>query len=248
MILIVLAIFWVALLTPIAIRHYRDGRSEKSIASFHAEHEVLKRQDYSVAPAHRLDEEEPVEPLVRSGRPRLTVVHPGDTYQSLETRVSWQEWSERYDYDREDDVVRRPTNRYAAAYSSVPTVAETTARREPSVRRRTMKAQRRFVFTWLTVSVLASTALALFLSSSYLIDLAVAAWVAFASYLAVALFALSQGYLLESSLGLRSRVPARVQPIYSAYDDDHEAAQGEFYEAEPSVQWQREATSRYALG
>ena len=55
MLLIVLALIWVALLAPVVIRRLREGGSEKSIQSFHAEHEVLSRQDYTVAPAHRLD-------------------------------------------------------------------------------------------------------------------------------------------------------------------------------------------------
>jgi hypothetical protein len=55
MLLIVLALFWVALLAPIVIRRFREGGTEKSIQSFHAEHEVLSQQDYLVAPAHRLD-------------------------------------------------------------------------------------------------------------------------------------------------------------------------------------------------
>ncbi len=56
MLLIVLALIWVALLAPVVIRRLREGGAEKSIQSFHAEHEVLSRQDYTVIPAHRLDE------------------------------------------------------------------------------------------------------------------------------------------------------------------------------------------------
>ena len=101
MLLIVLALIWVALLAPVVIRRLREGGSEKSIQSFHAEHEVLTRQDYAVAPAHRLDEpdEAPVREYGGDRRPRLTVVHPDDTFADLASRTTWDEWSEDYDYD-----------------------------------------------------------------------------------------------------------------------------------------------------
>ena len=45
-----------ALLAPTVVRRFRDNGTERSIESFHAEHEVLSRQGYTVPPAHRLDE------------------------------------------------------------------------------------------------------------------------------------------------------------------------------------------------
>jgi hypothetical protein len=101
MLLIVLALFWVALLVPIVVRRFRDGGTEKSIDHFHVEHEVLSRQDYTVTPAHRLDR--PDQSTSRSQasdrRPRLTVVHDDDTYSALESRTSWDEWNDDYEYD-----------------------------------------------------------------------------------------------------------------------------------------------------
>ncbi len=122
MLLTVLALFWVALLAPIAIRRFRDGGTEKSIVSFHAEHEVLSQQDYPVAPAHRLDRpDEPEATSTAHGerRPHLRVVQPDDTFSTLESRSSWDEWVDDYEYDDapRDDA---PTNRYARAYSSRP--------------------------------------------------------------------------------------------------------------------------------
>src|SRR5271163_2389165 len=103
MLLIILALFWVALLAPMAIRRLRDGGGERSIQAFHAEHEVLSRQEYAVNPAHRLDQPDAVEssPQDPGRRSRLTVVHADDTYRSLESRSSWDEWSEDYEYDDE---------------------------------------------------------------------------------------------------------------------------------------------------
>src|SRR5580692_9987763 len=101
MLLIVLALFWLALLTPMIVRRFRDGGPERSIQSFHAEHEVLSRQEYAVNPAHRLDRPDEAESSLHGAgrRSRLTVVHADDTYGSLESRSSWDEWSADYEYD-----------------------------------------------------------------------------------------------------------------------------------------------------
>ena len=256
MLLVVLALFWVALLTPVVVRRFRDGGTEKSIDSFHAEHEVLSRQEYAVTPAHRLDDSDDYEQYepepVR--RPRLTVVHDDDTYRSLETRGSWDEWAEDYDYDQEEEAPRRraSTNRYAAAYSSVPSGPVVSAYREPPVRRRSMKAQRRMILTRLTLVVATTTILGVATGYSILVDLAVLTWIGFAVYLALALYAVSQGYLFESSLGIRLpsvRPMASVQPLYNDFDDEYETeAESEFYDADSAGQWRRESSSRYALG
>src|SRR5664280_1893648 len=184
MLLVVLARFWVALLTPVVVRRFRDGGTEKSIDSFHAEHEVLSRQEYAVAPAHRLDdsdhnEQHEPEP---ARRPRLTVVHDDDTYRSLETRGSWDEWAEDYDYDHEAPRRSASINRYAAAYSSTPSGPVVSAYREPPVRR-SMKAQRRMILTRLALAVATMTILGVATSYSILVDLAVLTWIGFAVYL-----------------------------------------------------------------
>jgi hypothetical protein len=104
MLLIILALFWVALLAPVAIRRLRDAGAERSIQSFHAEHEVLSRQEYAVNPAHRLDQPDQVEsPQPPGQRSRLTVVHADDTYRSLESRSSWDEWADDYEYDDDEE-------------------------------------------------------------------------------------------------------------------------------------------------
>src|SRR5579863_7961343 len=153
MLLVILALFWVALLAPMAIRRLRDGGAERSIQSFHAEHEVLSRQEYTVNPAHRLDQPDDIEsehqPTGR--RSRLTVVHADDTYRSLETRSSWDEWSRDYDYDDEPEE-HESMNRYAAAYSSVPN--DSTVRRtyDEPIRYRSMKSRRKMMFVRLVVA------------------------------------------------------------------------------------------------
>jgi hypothetical protein len=257
MILIVLALFWVVLLVPIVVRRLRDGGTEKSIQSFHAEHEVLSRQDYTVAPAHRLDR--PNQPALgdemAERRPRLTVVHADDTFGSLESRSSWDEWSEDYEYDPRSSNEPR-TNRYAKAYSSRPSEPQSTTRYEAPIRRRTMKAQRRMFFTRLLLSALVISMIAFVSGYGLLVDIAALAWLGVVAYVALALYAVSQGYLNDSSLPLRlpqRREMATIAPLYSEYDDRfvpqyEEEFSSEFYQPETEEQWRRESQSRSALG
>lgn len=252
MLLIILALFWVALLAPVAIRRLRDGGAERSIQSFHAEQEVLSRQEYVVSPAHRLDQPEHTDPDVSTPdrRSRLTVVHADDTYRSLESRSSWDEWSEDYEYDDEPLNERGSMNRYAAAYSSVPN--ETSARRyDAPIRRRSMKSRRQMMFVRLVIISAVLSILAFTMSYSLIMDLAVASWVCIVSYVALAFYAVSQGYLNESSLGVRLPQPrklASVQRLYDVvsprYDDGYEY-ESEFEEDDDDG-WQRQP--RRALG
>jgi hypothetical protein len=259
MILIILALFWVAVLAPIVVRRLRDSGTEKSIEHFHTEHEVLSRQEYTVPPAHRLDrsDQEEVHSQYESRRPRLTVVHDDDTYGSLEARGSWNEWSEDYEFDESAASRREPTrNRYAAAYSSTPREPMTRSTYEPPiVRQRSMRVRRRVVFTRLVLAAVVISAVGFFAGYSLIIDLAVVSWIAVAGFVALALYAVSLGYLNESSLPLRlpqRRSLATVQPLYGettdAYDEQYEDEYDEFYEPENDVRWRHESQSRRALG
>jgi hypothetical protein len=267
--LIVLALFWVALLTPVIVRRFREGGTEKSIQSFHAEHEVLSRQDYTVLPAHRLDQADvtPINPPSAERRPRLKVVQPDDTLGTLESRSSWDEWSENYEYD-ESTRPAPVTNRYAQAYASRPSEPSVSSRYEPPIRRRTMKAQRRVMFTRVVAAAAVFSLLAYFTGSSIVTDLAALSWFSVVVFVALALFSVSQGYLSDESLPLRLpqnlhvlenlRLPQRrplasVEPLY--FDDEEEYApqyepafSSEFYEPDADEQWLREPQRRRALG
>lgn len=265
MLLVIIGLLWVALLVPMALRRLRDTGTEKSIQSFHVEHEVLKRQGYTVPPAHRLDEHEPEYLPDERGRSRLTVVHADDTYRSLESRASWDEWNRDYDYDDGYDP-RQPArpamaNRYAAAYATVPRDVDAPRYEAPLTRRRSAREQRHMIFTRLVLAGVVATALAVVVGYSLLVDLAVITWVALAAYVALALFAVSQGYLDESALGIRRRRHeplATIEPlhaprarVYGALDDDVDADEADpyGYEADegPTV-WRRASRDRYALG
>jgi hypothetical protein len=261
MLLLVLALFWVALLAPVAIRRFRDGGGEKSIQSFHAEHEVLSRQDYAVAPAHRLDEPDEdvlyAPPVER--RPRLRVVHSDDTPHTLAARTTWDEWAEDYTFDEPAAsmaATTATTNHYARAYSSRPSEPQVTERYEPPIRRRTMKQQRRVMFTSLVGASVFITAIAFLTGVSILVDLSALAWFAVVLFVALALYAISQGYMNEPSLKVRlpqRRTLTRVEPMYDDveqtpyvyYDDEFDS---EFYDPESPETWRREPERRRALG
>ena len=261
MLLIVLALFWVAVLAPTVVRRIRDNGTERSIDSFHAEHEVLSRQDYTVVPAHRLDHDGRETTVVSDPlrKSRLTVVHSDDTYRSLESRGSWDQWSEDYDYDDERPHRQEPTmNRYATAYSSVPsssptpTAHETYRTYEHAPRHRSMKAQRKILFSRLLASAVVLTIIAFVSGISLLMDVAILMWVCVVSFVALAFYAVSQGYLLESSLPLgilQRRTLATIQPLYDEYpvhiDEEYTS---DFYEHDSDVRWRRESQSRSALG
>jgi hypothetical protein len=277
MLLIILALFWVAILAPVVVRRFRDSGTERSIDSFHAEHEVLSRQGYVVAPAHRLDQTDDLETgHEQAHRPRLTVVHADDTYRSLETRNSWEEWSQDYDYERDENASRPAvrTNRYASAYSSVPREpgvrdrydAPTSSNRyastyssvpsEPEVRDRyaapahhgSMRSRRKVLFMRTALSAVVLTSLYFVVGYSIIEDLAILAWVGLVGYVALALFSVSQGYLHESSLPIRLPRSRPLATIEPLYDENSEEFDSEFYDSNSDDEWRRESPSRYALG
>ncbi|MDE3222393.1 MAG: hypothetical protein KGL79_03060 [Acidobacteriota bacterium] len=254
MLLIILALFWVALLAPVVIRRLRDGATDRSIESFHNEHEVLSRQPHVVEPAHRLDR--PDSPTVHvERRPHLTVVHADDTYGSLESRASWDEWSQDYDYDDEPRPTPQRTNHYASAYSSMARGARLDYDASPiRGRRRSMKAQRKMIVSRLTLSAVVLTLIGFVSGVSALIYLSLLAWLSLVGFGALAYYAVREGLIEAASLSprLAARGPlATVQPLYEAsrYEEyDEFEDDSEFYQPEQSQQWQRSAPPRRALG
>jgi len=260
MLLVVLALVWIAILVPIVVRHFREHGNERSIEHFHAEHDVLSRHEYSVAPAHRLDlaQRQHDEGHDTRERPRLTVVHADDTYRSLESRNSWEEWSDDYDYDHDQRSRQREEakNRYAAAYSSVPNEhdavryneRDAVRYQEPSRRHLSMKVRRTRIFLGLVAGALLFTASDFVMSLSLVQDLAILFWLGLVGFVAAALIAVSQGYLHESSLPIRRPGPRGLATIEPLYPHGYVGEESEFYEAEAEGQWRRESSARYALG
>lgn len=275
MLALIVALFWLAILAPWAVVKFRNSRAEKSIDHFHAEHEMLSRQGYSVAPARRLDDAylyeeyayEPEHEATRA-RPRLTVVQDDDTYSSLESRASWDEWDNDYDYDQPRTIgsvadSRALARHRYAAYASTPArprdetdrghrgheVYESTYDYVDAPLGASMRVRRNRIFASLGLSALVTTGLDFLIGLSLLQYLAILSWTALVCYLAAALFAVSQGYLEVSSL-VGSRRTKAYAPTYQdeTYYEDEGYYEDEAYDdASNSDQWSRESR-RYALG
>ncbi len=271
MLALIVALFWLAILAPWAVVKFRNSRADKSIDHFHAEHEVLSRQGYSVAPARRLDdaylyEEQAYEPEHEASRsrPRLTVVQDDDTYSSLESRTTWDEWERDYDYDEARAVVTParsyPSHRFSA-YSSAPAgpavpVRETFAPSyldDSAPLAPSMRVRRNRIFASLVVSALVTTGVNVLVGLSVVQYLAILSWTALVFDVAAALYAVSQGYLEVSSL--LGRRTTRAFSAGAEYVDDVDDAYGAarfdgFGDAEAAPdedQWRREPR-HYALG
>ncbi len=238
MLALIVALFWLAILVPWGLVKFRNSRSEKSIESFHAEHEVLSRQAYSVAPAHSLSEVYPNEPPAYEtthdftrGRPHLTVVQDDDTYSTLEGRSSWDEWDRDYDYDqpRTRAISAPQTQHRYAAYASAPAAAIASPQYQPEHRdgapRRgsSMRVRRTRILTSLGLSAVATTVLNFLVGLSLLQYVAVLSWVALVAYVATALFAVSVGYLeISSLLGRRTTRAYTTRDDYGTEPEDDE--------------------------
>jgi hypothetical protein len=116
------------------------------------------------------------------------------------------------------------------------------------MRRASMKTRRQSVFLLLAASAVALSGLSIVVGYSLLEDLALLAWMGLIFYVALALFAVSQGFLFESSLPIRipqGRTLATIEPIYY---EDVEEFDSEFYDENDDSEWRRESPSRYAVG
>jgi hypothetical protein len=284
MLALIVALFWLAILAPWAIVKFRNSRAEKSIDSFHLEHERLSRQRYSVAPVHRLDEvyadgayvdgayadggrhdEEYVDEgyVGDSARPRLTVVHDDDTYSTLESRASWDEWDRDYDYDHPRTLpspARASQHRYTAYAAAVPFAGPTPYARALDVDssvRASMRVRRHRIFVSLGLSALLTTGLNFVIALTLLQYLAVMSWAGLVAYVAAALVAVSQGYLEVSSLvggnrpkifAVRDERHATPYEESTPYDDDGDFDERDRYDQPYAPARRDRVPRRVALG
>jgi hypothetical protein len=66
LVVLILVVLWTAVLTPRLVRHFREGRSQSSIDSFHEQLHLLERTGPKlVEPAHRLEHPEDEAPAGR---------------------------------------------------------------------------------------------------------------------------------------------------------------------------------------
>ncbi len=240
MLIVILAVIWIAVLTPIIIRRLRDQDTDRSIVNFHERMARLGGPNPPiVAPAHRLDisDEAPprellddeVNPPTRA--PHLRVVPLNATVAQLDSEMSWNEWSLAYSDDPYERVspVRHstsPANPRAAAYSRVPSasISSPVPQRSPYGSRTQRRRRRNTLLTLVTSTVLSS--IATVAVSSVLLDaVALLSWVAMLGFLALMYYAVSTG-LIDSSSDARRVAPRRPQlPIeYNEFDVAYEPA------------------------
>jgi len=230
----------------------RDIRSEKSIEDFHQGHATLARRRYAVEPTRRLadayQESALVEPESNWTPPRLRVVQEHDTYSTLESSSSWDDWDREYEFDDRVAAPVAPSSRYAA-YSSTPTVSMTAHHEELPRRHGSMKVRRTRIFSSLTVGAIVTSLLKVAVGLSLLQDLAILLWVATAAYLALAFYAVSQGYISDSLFSFNLHLSRGLAPVEPLYRDEEyvEEVVDEYYQPNDDAGWRRE-TSRYALG
>lgn len=259
MLLIIIALFWVAVLANFTVGRLRDRGTERSIASFHAEHERLGRHQM-VAPANRLKLESRETMVRRIDTPNgYTVVHADD--QPL--RRSTYRYA-RDEYAGYDEPTATP-HRYAA-YGSQPYYAQDyqpIAQRE----QRVPGDIRRRLFWRLALPTLFMTMLAIFFTSSLTVDLAVITWVPFLAFYVFAMYVVEQGWMPSNGLPIpvvrwphvnfsdmrigerASERLATIRNLHSAIDDEFEEYDqydNEYYEEGQS--WDRPGHRRRAVG
>ncbi len=205
MLLVVIALLWAAFLIPLAVRHLREWRGERAISHF------------SVESAPRLYPVAAPAPRSAPPRPRLRVVHDGDTYQSLEAERSWDEWMCDYEFDEAVAPVARQRPAVGAPSAPAPRVLSAPGRQP-------MRRRRRVVFTRLATLCVVATFLAWLTHASVIWDVTFTAWSFLVAFVALAIYAVGKGYLHESSVGL-SFLGRRgyLQPV-PEYEARHQAA------------------------
>jgi hypothetical protein len=250
MIIGILVVVWIAVLTPIVVRHFRERDADRSIVSFHRRMAKLGTDEPIVAPAHRLDvsdeaprRDQTVENSVIPTRtPRLRLVPSDTTSRDLEQQASWEEWS-RTMSDEPDSTPTPPRRDVAtpsrvSAYAHVPSERSTNAA-APTMQfgPRSQRVRRRRVVLTLASSVALSTLL-FFVVSSVIVDVwALASWVGLAGFLGLMYYAMSTGMMSTPAIRLAGPVFARagalaprpVAAFTGRHDDEFDDSYDEDY-------------------
>ena len=274
MLLIILAVLWIAVLAPTGFRRLRDRQTNHSIEAFHSGYESLShRGDYVVDPAYKLHDNEyaqpPPEPeeAITPRLPRLRLVAPGETPASLAREMSWAEWSESMADDpfervaapafsnRESHIVTSfdddvtPVNP-AVAYSRPMQQTSLSAERHfdtgPVRGARDQRRRRRnFVLGLGALAILDS--LAAFALSSLMISYSAAAlWFVWFTYLALMFVAMQRGMIASSRNTRSTSASRRERYVEAPAAVNEEAYANEFYKPDAGQEWARQA--RYASG
>ena len=256
MLIVALVVLWIAVLSPIIIRRFREQNSDRSIVNFHERMEKLSVRTPIVEPAHRLavNDESPVQVASYetqiAPRPRLRVVPADATVGQLDRDQSWVEWSRSYSDDPfEETTTPRhavvANNPRAAAYSRVPATTLTA----PMPHRgqfgsRSQKVRRRRVLLSLASSTALSTIVVLFASSIIVDAWTLVSWLSLVSFLGLMYYAMSVGMIESQSAPVRRTTPRLVaQPVRTAtFENEFDA----FHDPEESTWSVSDSQERYA--
>lgn len=235
----ILAVIWIAVLSPIIIRRLRDQDTDRSIVNFHERMARLGGHNPPlVTPAHRLDvsDETPPRELLDSEvnpptrAPHLRVVPINATRTDLEREQSWDEWSLSHSDDpfEQSALVRHSValaNPRAAAYARVPAVPVASAAPLNSpFGSRTQRMRRRRTLLTLSASTLLTSAAALVVNSILVDVAALTAWTGLLGFLGLMYYAMSSGLISSSTFRNRPAPLRTAAPIvYNEFDLAYEA-------------------------
>lgn len=257
MLIAVVAIFWVVVITWLAVDHFRDRSGVRSVDEFHTEFQNFDRRSYAIEPAHRLPRPASAPSYQRPVANR-NIVHADDALRLADKHEYWRRWSDEQEFDEGE---LRSQHRYAA-YASTPQVSVSYDDEERTYVRPVVSAgvMRRRWIGGLAGSAVLLSLLSYLSGISLVADLSYLAWVGTVLYVAAAVYSMSQGWL---TLGTRRSSyrdqyqDAPVEAYESAtYDDEYEYDYQDDYQDEAedgfytpqSDGWQRAPQQRRAFG
>ena len=255
MLIVVLIVVWIAVLSPIAYRRFRDRDTDRSIVNFHERMAHLTNGEPLVAPAHRLDvsdEAPPREPSEYEMRPptrvpQLRIVPVDATPGELERDMSWADWSVAHSDEPYEPTgpVRRAepvVNHRVAAYSHQPTAQILAPPTMSSANgSKAQRVRRRNVLLTLVGSVFLTTVAALFTNALLFEVVALVSWIALATFLGLMYYAMTTG-LISTAPSAAPRI-SNVRAMPTRRDPAYEAAESE---GSFAARWSDQDDQRYA--
>ncbi len=240
LIAILLVALWIAVLTPIVVRHFRDRDTDRSILNFHERMARLSgNSETLIEPAHRLDvsDELPPRPVyeyeanppIRA--PRLRVVPLDATPADLERELSWDEWSDQYADDPYERSVTAaydadPRMQRAAAYAHAPvsspfpsTYRVTDVTSEPPVSpygSRSQRQRRRRVLLRLVSAAIVTTLATIATGWFFVEALMVLSWVGLLGFLGLMYYAVTTGMMSRPNSTTTLQTRRAPQARYNA--------------------------------
>ncbi len=252
MLIAILAVLWIAVLTPTVVRHFRDRDTDRSILNFHERMARLGgKTEPLVEPAHRLDvsDELPPRPVYEyevnppTRAPRLRVVPANATPADLERDLSWDDWSREYADDPFEEPSRPATASYASqyravAYAQAPVASSYEEPLSPSVSpspygSRSQRLRRRRVLLQLVAASVITTLATLATGWFPFEVLAIISWLGLVGFLGLMYYAVTTG-MVGSSRTIPVSQSRGVTPT-ARYDEEQQYDESPRYSYRDSV-------------